>query len=313
MGKPIAICKPSALQPGDTIAVVAPASNLKPDWLSAGEAELHRLGFKTKHLDSIFSKALYTAGSDQRRAQELNAMFADPDVKAIFAARGGYGTVRALSGLDDQIIRDNPKIFMGYSDVTTLLIYLYQRHGLVTFHGPMVAKDFRGGPSHYDGESFNQLLVKGSANVEINVAGAQVLIKGKARGRLLGGCMPMITASIGTPYELDTTDAILLLEDVAAKPYQIDRMIQHLRLAGKLDSVRGFVFGEMNECVQGPNQGYTIEEVILDCLGDLGLPILFGLTTGHTEHNNLTLPLGVEVELDCDASSLTIVESAVNL
>jgi muramoyltetrapeptide carboxypeptidase len=200
---------------------------------------------------------------------------------------------------------------MGYSDVTTLLIYLYQRHGLVTFHGPMVAKDFRGGAGHYDFRSFQRLLVDGASNVAINVDGAQALVKGKARGRMVGGCMPMITASIGTGYELDTTDSILLLEDVAAKPYQIDRMLQHLKLAGKLKSVRGFVFGEMNDCIQSPDQDYKIQDVIIDCLGDTGVPILFGLTTGHAEHNNLTLPLGVEVELDCDNPSLTISESAV--
>src|SRR5882762_6580809 len=125
MVRPSEIVRPPSLRPGDTIGVIAPASNVKPDWLAAGEAELLRLGFKTKHLDSIFEKSLYTAGSDQRRAEELNAMFADPEVKAIFGARGGYGTVRVLSKLNDKIIRANPKIVMGYSDITTLLIYLY--------------------------------------------------------------------------------------------------------------------------------------------------------------------------------------------
>ena len=313
MVRPSTIIRPPALRPGDTIGVIAPASNVKPDWLAKGEAELHRLGFKTKHLDSILDKSLYTAGSDQRRAEELNAMFADQSVRAIFAARGGYGAVRILPLLNDETIRANPKIVMGYSDITSLLIYLYQRHGLVSFHGPMVAKDFRGGNAHYDLPSFQSLLMNDSTPIQINVDGAEVLVKGKARGRLLGGCMPMITASIGTPYELDTTDSILVLEDVGAKPYQIDRMLQHLKLAGKLDTVRGFVFGEMVDCIQTKDQGYSLQEVITDCIGLLNVPILFGLKIGHTEQQNITLPLGVEAELDCFAPTLSIVEPAVQV
>jgi muramoyltetrapeptide carboxypeptidase len=313
MSRPSDIVKPAALRTGDTIGVVAPASNLKSDWLVAGEAELHRLGFKTKHLASILEKSLYTAGSDQRRAEELKAMFADPDVNAIIAARGGYGSVRMLSLLDDEIIRANPKIVMGYSDITSILIYLYQRHGLVTFHGPMVAKDFRGGSDHYDLSSFQGLLMNDAVPVRINVDGAEVLSPGKVCGRLVGGCMPMITASLGTPYELDTTDSILVLEDVGAKPYQIDRMLQHLKLAGKLDTIRGFVFGEMVDCIQTKDQGYTLQEVITDCIGYRRVPILFGLKIGHTEQQNITLPLGVEAELDCFTPSLTILEPSVHL
>jgi muramoyltetrapeptide carboxypeptidase len=128
---------------------------------------------------------------------------------------------------------------------------------------------------------------------------------------LVGGCMPMITASLGTTYELDTTDSILVLEDVGAKPYQIDRMLQHLKLAGKLESVRGVIFGEMVDCIQSKDQGYTIQEVIMDCLALMQVPILFGLKIGHTEQRNITLPMGVEAELDCFSPSLTITESAV--
>jgi Uncharacterized proteins, homologs of microcin C7 resistance protein MccF len=233
-------------------------------------------------------------------------------VKAIFAARGGYGSVRILPLLEDEIIQANPKIVLGYSDITSLLIYLYQRHGLVSFHGPMVAKDFRGGSGHYDLPSFQSILMNSSVPTQINVDGTEILSSGIARGRLLGGCMPMITASIGTPYELDTTDSILVLEDVGAKPYQIDRMLQHLKLAGKLSTVRGFVFGEMVDCIQTKDQGYTLQQVIVDCIGVLGVPILFGLKIGHTEQQNITLPLGVEVELNCMTPSLTITESAVS-
>jgi len=305
------VVRPPALLAGDTIGVVAPASNLKRDWFAAGVRELERLGFKVKYLDSIFEKGRFTAGSDRRRADEVNRMFADTEVKAIFAARGGYGSARILELLDNETISANPKIFMGYSDITTLLIFLYQKHNLVTFHGPMVAKDFRAGESHYDRYLLFRVLTRAEAAGEVNCAGTKILRSGVASGRLLGGCLPMITNSIGTEYELDTRGAILFIEDYDSKPYRIDRMLTHLRLAGKFNEVRGLIFGEMIDCIQHPDQGYTIDEVIEDCVGDLGIPVLFGLTAGHGELNNLTLPLGVEVTLDCERGKLTINEPAV--
>jgi len=307
--------KSPQLRPGDTIGMVAPASNINRDLLDLGVAELHRLGFKTKYFDSIFAKRLYFAGTDQRRAEELNAMFVDPDIKAIFAARGGYGAARVIPLLDEAIIGAHPKIFMGYSDITTLLLYLQRQHNWVVFHGPMVTREFAGGEDQYDRELLLRVLCQPQAAGEVDLSGTQVLHPGVARGRLVGGCLPMLTSSLGTSYELDSQDAILFIEDYASKPYQVDRMLTQLRAAGKLDGVRGLIFGEMTECVQHPEQEYTIVDVIQECVSDLAVPVLVGVRSGHSDVRNQVLPLGIEVSLDCSKGStaiLTIEEPAVS-
>lgn len=306
--------KPPRLQPGDTIGIVAPASNIQRALLEAGVRELERLGFRTKFFDSIFEQWRYTAGRDQRRAQEINAMFADPEVKAIVAARGGYGTVRLLSSLDRDVIQANPKIFMGYSDISTLLIYFHCMFHWVTFHGPMVTREFAGGSQHYDGDLLNRVLCRAAPAGHVDTRGTRILRRGVAQGRLVGGCLPMVTCSLATAYELDTRDTILFLEDYASKPYQVDRMLIHLRLAGKLEHVRGVIFGEMTDCVQHPDQGYSIIEVIESCLEGLPVPILFGLRSGHSDLGNLVLPVGVEVRLDCSGAEavFSIEEAAVS-
>jgi muramoyltetrapeptide carboxypeptidase len=309
------LIKPPQLKPGDTIGIVAPASNIRRDLLEAGAAELHRLGFKTKSLDSIFTTQLYFAGNDERRAEELNAMFADPEVKAIFAARGGYGSIRLLPLLDEAVIAAHPKIVMGYSDITTLLLYLQQRHRWVVFHGPMVTREFAGGEAQYDRDLLWRVLCQAQPAGQVDLTGTEVLRPGVARGRLVGGCLPMLISSLRTSYELETQEAILFIEDYASKPYQVDRMIMQLRAAGKLDRVRGLIFGEMTDCIQHPQQGYTIIDVIEGCLADLRIPTLFGVRSGHSEVRNQVLPLGVEVTLNCpdDAeATLTIEDSAVS-
>ncbi|MEW6735706.1 MAG: LD-carboxypeptidase, partial [Acidobacteriota bacterium] len=242
--------KPPALRPGDTIGVVAPASNLKPHLLKAGCEELERLGFRVKHKESISAQTRYTAGTVARRAEELNSMLVDPEVKAIFAARGGYGSMHLLEHLDTTVLAGGPKIVMGYSDITSLLIALYQQANWVTFHGPMVAKDFAAGPDHYDHNSFFNILTRALPAGRLDCRGTRVLSSGIAEGILLGGCLPLIMSLMGTRWELATAGAILFLEDSGSKPYQIDRWLTQLRLAGKLDNVRGIVFGEMVDCIQ---------------------------------------------------------------
>jgi len=307
--------KPPRLQAEDLIGIVAPASNIKLELLEAGIAELHRLGFRTKYFDSILEKARYTAGTDERRAQELNAMFADPEVKAIVAARGGYGCARILPLLDREVIGAHPKIFMGYSDISTLLLYFQRVFKWVVFHGPMVTREFAGGEEHYDRGWLMRVLCQAQPAGRIDTSGSQVLRSGVARGTLVGGCLPMVTSSLATEYELDTRDTILFIEDYASKPYQIDRMLTHLRAAGKLGDVRGLIFGEMTDCIQRPDQGYTMVDVIEACVGDLNVPVLFGLRSGHSDHRNLVLPLGVEVTLNCSGANafLSVEESAVSL
>lgn len=307
-----ALIKPPALRAGDTVALVAPASNLKSDYLQRGVAELERLGFRVKYAPDILEKARYTAGSDERRVRELHEAFADPDVKAVWAARGGYGVMRLFKLLDDELLRQHPKVFIGYSDLTALHLRFYQRFGWVTFHGPMAAKDLAGGPEHYDRAALLGVLTKPEPLGLIRSAQTKWLHRGPAAsGRLLGGCLSLLVALQGTPDELDTRGSVLFLEDTGVKPYALDRMVQQLKLAGKFDEVRGIIFGEMRDCVQHSAQGYTIQEVLAELTADLHVPVLFGLPSGHSPQGNLTLPLGVQVTLDETRGGLWIEEAAV--
>jgi muramoyltetrapeptide carboxypeptidase len=305
--------KPPALQPGDTIGIIAPASNIKPELLEAGCDALEKLGYKSFYLDSITKKNLYFAGPADRRGRELEEMFTRDEVRAIICARGGYGANYLLNTLNLDKIKAHPKIFVGYSDITSLLTYISDSTGLITFHGPMVTKDF----AHSDGvdlASWEAALTGSSEwNMELGPeSGAKSLVAGSAEGVLYGGCLSMLVASLGTRYEIHTEGTILFIEDVAAKPYQIDRMLMQLKLAGKLADVRGIVFGEMLECLQNKDQDYTLEEVVLRLVGDLGVPVAFGLRSGHVSRRNITLPLGVRAALNVGKreGSLRILESA---
>jgi muramoyltetrapeptide carboxypeptidase len=290
--------KPPALKPGDIVGIVAPASNVKRADLEAGCEALRNAGYKPFYFDSIFDQDLYFAGSAERRTRELEAMFAREDVKAIVCARGGYGSNYLLQALDLNKIKSHPKIFVGYSDLTTLLTYFSDTTGLVTFHGPMAAKDW----AHADGVHLAswQAALAGDSAWELDpdaLSGVSGLIDGTASGVLYGGCLSILVASLGTPYEIRTAGTILFLEDIAAKPYQIDRMVMQLKLAGKFNDVRGIIFGEMRDCLQNTNQGYKLQEVVLRIVGELGIPVAYGMRSGHVTHGNITLPIGVRSEL----------------
>jgi len=310
---PIPRVKPPALQAGDTVGIIAPASNIKRDLLDAGCEALRKLGYEPFYLDSILDQELYFAGSVQRRVRELEEMFTRDEVRAIVCARGGYGANYLLPHIDLRKIKAHPKVFVGYSDITTLLTYFADSAGFVTFHGPMATKDF----SHADGvdaESWESAL-SGASEWKIETgagSGVKALVEGSAEGILYGGCLSMLVASLGTPYEIRTAGSILFIEDVGAKPYQIDRMLMQLKLAGKLAEARGLVFGEMLDCVQTQNQGYTLEEIVLRVVGDLGLPVAYGLRSGHVSRRNVTLPIGVRAALSVKKSdvSFKILESA---
>jgi len=312
--QPTQLIKPRALDKGDTVALVAPASNLKADSLERGIAEIERLGFRVKYDAGILTKDRYTAGTDERRAAELMAAFGDPEVKAVWAARGGYGALRLFERLDERALSRNPKIFIGYSDITALHLYLYRRFNWASFHGPMAAKDLAGGEAHYDRETLLKMLTSSSPPGEIETVKTEMLHYGRGgcvSGRLLGGCLSLIAALMGTPDELDTRGAILFLEDTATKPFAIDRMLQQLRLAGKFSEVRALIFGEMMDCVQHKDQGYLIQDVLAGCTADLGMPVMFGFPSGHSPVGNITLPLGVRATLDADRGVLSIDEAAV--
>jgi len=303
--------KPRALEKGSTVAVFAPASPVEPEALLQGVARLKSMGFRTKTSDLIFSRYRYFAGSHQERASELNRLFADPDVDAIFCARGGYGCVHLLPHLDSAIIRSNPKIFLGYSDVTVLLQYLERQTQMVCFHGPMVAREFGLGAPAFNERNFFDCVTQRSGGIGITAPILETLHSGTAKGQLTGGCLSLLAAMLSTPYEVDTREKILFLEDVNTKPYQIDRMLMQLKLAGKFSQVRGLVFGEMLNCTQNSDDDYRLQDIIIDILSELRVPILYGLPSGHAQTNCLTLPFGVEVRLDSDRQCLVLEEGAV--
>ena len=302
--------KPRALRKGDKIGIVAPASNIKRELLEAGCDALRGLGYEPFYFESILERDLYFAGSVARRARELEEMFVRDDIRAIVCARGGYGSNYLLPALDLTKVAAHPKIFVGYSDLTTLLTWFADKANLVTFHGPMVAKDFAV-TDGVDLLSWQNALSGEEAWAIPEDSGAKPLVPGEAEGILYGGCLSMLVAALGTPYDIHIAGTILFIEDLAAKPYQIDRMLMQLKLAGKLNGVRGIVFGEMIDCRQSSTQDYTLEEVVLRVVGDLGIPVALGLRSGHVSRANITLPIGVRARLEVGSEvKLRILEAA---
>ena len=306
----VSTIKPRALRPGDKIGIIAPASNIKRELLDAGAARLRAMGYEPIYSPDILSADFYFAGSLERRLHEFDNMLQRDDIAAILCARGGYGSNYLLERLNFERIRQHPKIMMGYSDNTSLLTAVTDRTGLITFHGPMITKDFAS-PEGVELSSWNH-AISAATTWSIPTTGVEVLREGSAQGRLYGGCLSMLAASLGTSFEIHTDDTLLFIEDIAAKPYQIDRMLMQLRLAGKLDRVRGIIFGEMLDCIQPGGQDYTLQQIILRVLEQYNLPIVYGLKSGHVSGSNITLPLGVKAELKASrgAAELNILEPA---
>jgi muramoyltetrapeptide carboxypeptidase len=299
--------RPAALRPGDTVGIIAPSGVIERDGLEAGCAWLMQKGFQPFYLPSILDRELYFAGSARRRLNELHEMFSRPEVKAIICARGGYGCNYLLPDVDLNLIRANPKIFCGCSDVTTLLTYFCDHAGMVTFHGPMLNVDVR--PDGVDDESWAAAFLSGEDyRREFSSDEVQALAPGTAEGRLYGGCLSILCASLGTPYEIDTRDTILFLEDLAEPAYRIDRMLMQLKLAGKFDSVRGVIFGEMLNCARNV-QDYTLQQIVMRVVSDLGVPVAYGLKSGHVSREAFTLPFGIHAQLSA-AKNVTLNLSA---
>lgn len=262
-----------------------------------GCEELARLGYAPK-IDraSALSHQSFFAGSTADRLAALKEAFADPATRAVFCSRGGYGSNYLLDGLT--VAPTSPKILLGSSDITSLQIFLWQRLRWVTFYGPMVASNFdrgAGAPHGYDRASLANALTETKRGWELDLQG-ESLVPGMAEGILLGGCLTLVEASLGTPWELDTRGAILLLEDRAMKPYQVDRALMHLKQAGKLRGVAGVLLGEFPEC-EPPEGGETVKDVARRILTPLVAPVVWGAPIGHTERAALTLPLGVRARL----------------
>jgi len=306
---PLARLLPPALRPGDLIGVCAPASPIREDALARGEDALAARGFRLRRAPGLLGRTRYTAGSLAERLADLVDLLVDPDVRGIVFARGGYGSMHLLEHLDPELYARDPKVLVGASDLSFVLLDALERAGLACFHGPMVAGDIAAGSTDLD--ALVRMVSDPRPFGPITAKGLRALHPGVAEGPLAGGCLSMVTALLGTPYAPTTTGSVLFLEDVAVKPYQIDRMLTHLRLAGKLTAVRAVVFGEMPGCVQHPDQGYELDEVLAELTADLGVPVLAGLPSGHTTGNSQTLPLGVTCRVSTSPPELSVVAAAV--
>lgn len=303
--------KARRLTSGDTIGMVAPASPSDSLKVEKAVNYLAAAGYRVKTGESVFNSRGYLAGVDELRSDDINRMFADDKISAIFCLRGGYGSQRILDMVDYQLIRENPKIFMGFSDITALLNSIYQECGLITFHGPM-GGDFAGGLGKTTKAAMKKALGSTDPIGEVpNRKKPEFVSEGRAGGALVGGNLSIIAASLGTPYEIDTRGKILLLEDVGEEPYRIDRMLNQLRMAGKLRDAAGIVLGDWRDSEPAePDKSLTLEEVFEDMFKDMGKPVLAGYKIGHCMPN-LTVPIGAEAFIDTYAGSFCILESAV--
>lgn len=290
------ILRPRAVAPGARIAVVSPASSANPEKIAAGIAALRALGYDAAASPHACGKhPPYFSGTVQQRLDDLHQAFADPSVAAIICTRGGYGSNYLLEGLNLDLIRANPKPFFAYSDHTSLQTWLLDQAGLVAFHGPMAAADF----SREQGVHLPSFQAALSGHlVQVGAEqGMRILRPGRASGTLYGGCLSLLTAALGTPYAPRTEGKLLFIEDIGAKPYQVDRMLHHMMLAGKFEGARGFLFGEMLDCVSPGAPADLLEKAILRVLAPFDVPVAIGLRSGHVSSGNVTLPLGVEAEL----------------
>ncbi|HLW69525.1 MAG TPA: LD-carboxypeptidase [Candidatus Binataceae bacterium] len=308
MGVSENIIKPQALRPGDTIGVVAPAAAVERAHLERGVAALSAMGYRVKISPHALDRSGILAGEDVVRAAELTAFFADPEVKAIFAARGGYGSGRLLPLFDFAALARTPKIFLGFSDETYLLNALVAQARMVAFHGPMVAMDFSHGVSAPARDHLLRLLA--GETRELTLEAPTALRPGSARGPLLGGCLSVVVAMIGTPWEPLFDGAILFLEDTGEKAYRIDRMLTQLGQAGILRRVAGIVFGAIRPVEGSAREGALIRDFIGEATAQLDCPVLSGIEAGHGTAN-FALPLGLPAQLDATARCLVFTEAAV--
>lgn len=301
---------------GDTLGLIAPSGAVRTEGaIERAVAETERMGFKVKLGESAGQKYGYLSGTDEVRARDINRMFADDEVDAIVCLRGGYGAMRILDQLDYELIAKHPKIFMGFSDITALHIALLEKCGLVTFHGPMAAANWAGKPlDDFSRDSMYRALMNAEPAGELvnpPEYPRQTVNPGKAEGQLVGGNLMLIASSLGTPWELDTKDRIIFIEEVGERTYCVDRMLTQLRLAGKFRDCAGVVFGDFADCpIEYPEFGLTLEEIIRDVVAPCGKPVFTGLHCGHCSPK-LTLPFGVRARLDADQCTLTVLESAV--
>jgi muramoyltetrapeptide carboxypeptidase len=306
--------KPSALKPNATIGIMSPSSWLNEPDLKTAVSVFENKGYKLVLGKSVFLKEFTYAGTPQERADDINNMFANPDIDAIICARGGYGANRVLPLLDYDLIQENPKIFMGYSDITAFLISITQKTGLVTFHGPMLTT-FKKGMVDYNFDLLENILF-GNESVALHPPSKlpmRILNSSKAEGPLWGGNMCLLINQLGTPDQLDTDGAILFIEDIDEYLYAFDRMLVHMKKAGMFENIKGLIIGELVDMKDDDDPfGKSTDEIVMDVCGDLDIPIISNFPCGHGIYQ-ATLPISIPVQLDAnsDSPSLTFLESPV--
>lgn len=310
--------KPKRLTAGDTVAVIAPSSGVSQDEFDKSIKNMTDLGFKTKV--GKYTQALngFLAGTDKERLEDLHWAFSDKEVSAVWCIRGGYGAGRFLPDIDYKLIKKNPKIFVGYSDITALHLAIYQNTGLVTFHGPVASSNY----SEYTKKHASNVLMNPSAPYKIelspdNIAKegkefrTEVITKGKARGKLIGGNLSLLTALAGTPFALKNTKGkLLFIEDVGERPYRLDRMFVQLKQSINLRELAGIALGVFTDCNPPDDKSQTVIDVVKDHLANLGIPVIYGLSFGHIREQ-FTLPIGIEAELDTENATMTFLETGV--
>jgi muramoyltetrapeptide carboxypeptidase len=302
---------PKILKPGDTIGIVAPAGPIvNQESLAAGIAVIERMGFRVSWNERILQSFRYLAGRDAERAEELMQCFEDPRIKGIIALRGGYGCSRLIPLLDEKRLRPHCKIFMGFSDLTTLHLFFRRRFRWVTFYGPMAATPSLVNIGMAEQDHLRSLWTDPEYLPNLGFASLESWAPGMAEGRVVGGCLSLITASLGTAYEISTEGKILFLEDLGEPPYRIDRMLTHLRLAGKLDSIAGIILGSFIDCDTEP-ANCSLKETFMDVFDSLQIPVLANFPCGHGQIN-WAIPLGIKVRLDATNRSIQFLESSVS-
>lgn len=312
------IIKPNRLKAGDTVAIIAPASGLTEESFDQAIKNLEALGLKVKVGKSARGVKGFLSATDKERLDDFHAAFADKQISAVWCARGGYGASRLLPAIDFKLIAKNPKILIGYSDITALHTAIFQKTGLVTFHGPVAASEY----SDYTKFHVENVLMKPSAPYKIslseynlaqisNLFKPEIITAGKARGRLIGGNLSLLAALAGTPFALrDLKGKILFIEDVGEQPYRIDRMLTQLRQSLDLRSLAGIALGIFEDCNPRAEGTQTLSDVLKDRLGDLGIPVFYGFSFGHIR-DQFTLPVGIEAEFDTATATVTLLEKSV--
>ncbi|RIV72341.1 S66 peptidase family protein [Flagellimonas aequoris] len=313
--------KPKKLKKGDTIGLVAPGYAIKPEVLEKALATLKEMGFKTYHTERLIGNYGYFSNTDEERAKDVNEMFANPKIDGILCARGGYGCTRILDQLDYESIKKNPKVLIGFSDITALIQAIYKETGLVCFHGPVGSTI----DDAYSQKYFKKVLMKGKDSQKIKNAkltdskflenpeyNRYTITPGTCEGELAGGSLTLVNALIGTPHEIDFTDKLVFLEDVEEAPYRIDRMLTQLIEGATFKKAKGVVFGVCKGCNRERKEdNFTLKEVIMDRIASLGMPAAYGMSFGHVP-NNFTLPVGVQAAFNADEMSLELLEAAVS-